>query len=85
MLMNTKIFFAYEGRIPSVILRELAQMGADCRKVEYDDFLKEEFCYLKVKTKQHLIRVMQYFKNLNDFHFKYYHPVNDNFRTVVVN
>lgn len=75
--MYTNIFFAFEGRIPSSIIRELSHIGADCRIVEYDDFLNEEFCYLEVRSKQNLIRVMHYFQNLNDFHFKYYYPVSE--------
>ena len=74
--MQTKIFFAFDGKIPRGILLELTQIGADCRDVMYDDFLKEEICYLKVKTKRNLIKVMQYFQNLKDFHFKYYQAQN---------
>lgn len=78
--MNTKIFFAFDERIPNGILSELAQFGADCRQVEYDPFLGEEICFLRIQTKQSLIKVMQYFQNLNDFRFKYYQPVTEKFQ-----
>ncbi len=80
--MNTKIFFAFEGKIPRGIIRDLQSIGADCRERAYDSFLKEEFCYLRVKTKQSMIRVMHYFQNLNDFHFKYYYPMDQAVETV---
>lgn len=73
--MNTKIFFAFDERIPYSILSELARFGADCRQIEYDPFLEEEICFMKIDTKQSLIKVMQYFQNLNDFRFKYYQPI----------
>ena len=75
--MNTKIFFAFDERIPNGILSELAQFGAETRQVEYDPFLGEEICFLNVNTKQSLIKVMQYFQNLNDFKFKYYQPITE--------
>ncbi len=75
--MYTRIFFAYEERIPSGVLYDLMEKGADCNRIEYDSSLREEICLIEVHNKSSLIRVMHYFQNLNDYDFKYYFPIQE--------